>query len=127
MHSHMHSSTQLPPSPSPSPAAAAAAALSEDWSQLAAEMEEVDKEWVKAKGKRSGKVWFLNRSPVFAPEPWVRKFTARSRDGRLQAYIFFDAVYEGGSIIGYYANVTRMRPDAHPGVLNVLVKEFIDR
>jgi len=28
---------------------------------------------------------------------------------------------------GYYANVTRMSPDAHPGVLNLIIKEFIDK
>jgi hypothetical protein len=58
----------------------------------------------------------------------VRKFTARDvSSGRLLGYIFFDAVYEGGAVVGYYANVTRMRPDAHPGVLNLLVSSFMDR
>lgn len=118
------SSTRLP---SPTATAAAAGAGPQDWSQIAAEMQELDSEWVKAKGKHAGRIWFINRLPVFAPEPGVRKLIARSQDGRLQAYIFFDAVYEGGRVVGYYANVTRMRPDAHPGVLNVLIKEFIER
>jgi hypothetical protein len=65
---------------------------------------------------------------VFAPEPGVRKFTAREAgSGRLLGFIFFDAVYEAGNVTGYYANVTRMRPDAHPGVLNLLVSSFMDR
>jgi hypothetical protein len=65
---------------------------------------------------------------VFAPEPGVRKFTAREAgSGRLLGFIFFDAVYESGRVAGYYANVTRMRPDAHPGVLNLLVSSFMDR
>jgi hypothetical protein len=73
-------------------------------------------------------VWFINRLPVFAPEPGVRKLTARDvSSGRLLGYIFFDTVYEGGHVVGYYANVTRMRPDAHPGVLNLLVSSFMDK
>jgi hypothetical protein len=76
----------------------------------------------------AGRFWFINRLPVFAPEPGVRKFTAReAASGRLLGFIFFDAVHEAGNIVGYYANVTRMRPDAHPGVLNLLVSNFMDR
>lgn len=75
----------------------------------------------------AGHVWFLNRSAVHRPERGVRKFIARDAAGQLQAYMFFDAVYDAGCVVGYYANVTRMRPGAHPGVLNLMVKEFIDR
>jgi hypothetical protein len=58
----------------------------------------------------------------------VRKFTAReAASGVLLGFIFFDGVYEAGKLVGYYANVTRMRPDAHPGVLNLLVSNFMDR
>jgi hypothetical protein len=58
----------------------------------------------------------------------VRKFTAREAgSGRLLGFIFFDGVWEGGVLVGYYANVTRMRPGAHPGVLNLLVSAFMDR
>jgi hypothetical protein len=75
-----------------------------------------------------GRVWFINRLPIYAPEPGVRKFTAReAASGRLLGFIFFDAVHEAGRVVGYYANVTRMRPDAHPGVLNLLVSAFMDR
>lgn len=73
------------------------------------------------------RVWFVNRPPVFSPECGVRKFIARDCTGQMLAYVFFDAVYDGGVVAGYYANVTRMRPDAHPGVLNLIIKEFIDR
>eukprot|EP00775_Hariotina_reticulata_P001702 gene1702-2047_t len=75
----------------------------------------------------SARVWFLNRLPVFAPEPGVRKLVARDKNGQMLAFIFFDAVYEAGKVVGYYANVTRMSPDAHPGVLNLIIKEFIDK
>lgn len=57
----------------------------------------------------------------------MRKFVARDGNGRMLAFVFFDAVYMDGLIVGYYANVTRMRPDAHPGVLNLIIKTFIDR
>ncbi|WIA18896.1 hypothetical protein OEZ85_003568 [Tetradesmus obliquus] len=109
-------------------AAAAAATSGADWEQLASEMKEVDRLWLSRKGKHAGNFWFINRPPVFAPEPGVRKFTARdSSSGRLLGFIFFDAVFEAGQVVGYYANVTRMVPDAHPGVLNLLVSNFMDR
>lgn len=72
-------------------------------------------------------VWFINRAPVFAPEPGVRKFVARDAAGAVLGYIFFDGVFENGQLTGYYANVTRMLPDAHPGTLNLIIKEFLDR
>lgn len=72
-------------------------------------------------------VWFINRPPVFTPEAGVRKFVARDSSGQVQGFIFFDGVYENGQLTGYYANVTRMRPDAHPGTLNLVMKEFIHR
>lgn len=56
----------------------------------------------------------------------MRKLVARNASGVLQGYIFFDAVYEDGRLIGYYANVTRMLPDAHPGTLNLVMKAFIE-
>jgi hypothetical protein len=78
--------------------------------------------------RRAGRVWFINRLPVFASERGVRKFTAReAASGVLLGFIFFDGVYEASKLVGYYANVTRMRPDAHPGVLNLLVSNFMDR
>ncbi|WIA39195.1 hypothetical protein OEZ86_005320 [Tetradesmus obliquus] len=109
-------------------AAAAAAVGGADLARLASEMREVDRLWLSQKGKHAGNFWFINRPPVFAPEPGVRKFTARdSSSGQLLGFIFFDAVFEPGQVVGYYANVTRMVPDAHPGVLNLLVSNFMDR
>jgi hypothetical protein len=75
----------------------------------------------------TGNFWFLNRQPIFAPEPGVRKFTARDAAGRLLGYVFFDGVFERGDLVGYYANVTRMLPDAHPGTLNLIIKTFIEQ
>ena len=72
-------------------------------------------------------VWFINRRPIFAPEAGVRKFIARNAAGQLQGYIFFDGVFEGGRLVGYYANVTRLLPDAHPGTLNLMMKTFLER
>lgn len=56
----------------------------------------------------------------------MRKFTARDTKNRLLGYIFFDGVFEGGQLVGYYANVTRLVPDAHPGTLNLIVKAFLE-
>lgn len=74
----------------------------------------------------AGSFWFINRPPILAPEPGVRKFTARDAHNRLLGYIFFDGVFEGGQLVGYYANVTRLVPDAHPGTLNLIVKAFLE-
>lgn len=72
-------------------------------------------------------VWFINRRPVFAPEAGVRKFVARNAAGELQGFIFFDACFDQGQLTGWYANVTRMAPDAHPGALNLMMKHFLEK
>jgi lysylphosphatidylglycerol synthetase-like protein (DUF2156 family) len=64
---------------------------------------------------------------VFDDEEGVRKLVARDKTGRMLAFVACDPVYEFGQVVGYYANVTRMRPDAHPGTLNLMMKEFIER
>lgn len=56
----------------------------------------------------------------------MRKLIARDASGTMQGYIFFDGVFEDGRLVGYYANVTRMLPDAHPGTLNLMMKTFIE-
>lgn len=56
----------------------------------------------------------------------MRKFTARDSSGRLLGYMFFDGVFKEGKLVGYYANVTRMLPDAHPGTLNFMIKTFLE-
>jgi len=95
--------------------------------QLIAEMKEVDKAWVDARGEHAGSVWFINRLPVFADEEGVRKLAARDHLGRMLAFVACDPVYEAGQVIGYYANVTRMRPDAHAGTLNLMMSWFIEK
>jgi lysylphosphatidylglycerol synthetase-like protein (DUF2156 family) len=75
----------------------------------------------------AGRVWFINRLPIFEEEDGVRLFAARDSNGRMLAFVACDPVYEFGQVVGYYANVTRMRPDAHPGTLNLMMKEFLDR
>jgi hypothetical protein len=85
-------------------------------------------------------MWFLNRPPVFEDEPgvvvaaaWSKSTgdgvtTSGDRQGRtMQAWVAFDPVWDNGRVTGYYANVTRMRPDAHPGVLNLIMKTFLSR
>jgi hypothetical protein len=46
-------------------------------------------------------MWLMNRQPVFSPEFGVRKFVARDGvGGKLLAFIFFDAVYDAGNLVG---------------------------
>lgn len=92
---------------------------------ISQEMKHIDKQWAQAKGQHAGQIWFINRLPVLQDEPGVRKFTARDNTGAMLAYIFFDPVYEAGVLVGYYANVTRMVPDAHPGCLNLIMRHVI--
>ena len=64
---------------------------------------------------------------MFDDEDGVRLLAARDTNGKMLAFVACDPVYEEGQVVGYYANVTRMRPDAHAGTLNMMMKEFIDR
>lgn len=56
----------------------------------------------------------------------MRKFVACDRTGRMLGFIFFDAVTERGRVTGWYANVTRLAPGAHPGALNLIIKTFLE-
>ena len=69
----------------------------------------------------------MNRGPVFGDEESVRKLVVRDNTGRMLAFVAWDPVYEAGEVVGYYANVTRMKPDAHAGTLNLMMSWFIEK
>jgi hypothetical protein len=115
----------------------------EDAPEVEEGLRRVDAAWAATKGAHhAARIWFINRAPVFLPEPGVRKFVAwqQKRKGggegaadattnnnhrEMVAYIFFDPVYENGRMCGAYANVTRISPDAPHGCLNLIMREAL--
>jgi len=55
---------------------------------------------------------FLNRPLEFAFQPDVRRFFLLDASGKIQAFVFFDPMYENDEVIGYVTTFKRRHPDA---------------
>jgi len=72
-----------------------------------ADLEKVSKSWHKGKILNKREIWIYARNPVYSQEQDVRKFFARTKDGELVGYAFYDPIYEDDSVVGYSANTVR--------------------
>lgn len=91
------------------------------------QVEDVSAEWKKGKTVKKREVGFLNRPVVYEDEPDVRKFYLRDRNGRVEAYLFFDPLYREGKVIGYCTCIKRRRPDAPTYAEAALMKDAIEK
>lgn len=73
---------------------------------------------------------FLTRPAVLDDEVDVRKFFTFDHKGRLQAFAFFDPIYEGGKVVGYLNSAKRRLPEADDlvgyALLHRAIKTFQD-
>jgi lysylphosphatidylglycerol synthetase-like protein (DUF2156 family) len=76
------------------------------------ELKAVSERWRKTRGVKDREMTFLTRPVVLDDEPEVRKFFTFDERGRLQAFAFFDPIYEGGSVVGYLCSAKRRLPEA---------------
>jgi len=70
---------------------------------------------------------FLVRPFVFEDEPDVRKFYLINPQGRIVSFIYFDAICEGGQVIGYSPAVKRRSIAAPTGAEEAVTKFAIER
>ena len=63
--------------------------------------------WLQTKHSTGKDAWLYARTPVYTDEPDVRKFVAKTPEGELVGYAFYDPVYEAGQVVGYAANIIR--------------------
>ena len=76
------------------------------------EMKMVSERWRQTRRLKNREMTFLTRPVVLNDEIDVRKFFALDRHGTLQAFAFFDPIYEGGTVMGYLCSAKRRLPEA---------------
>jgi lysylphosphatidylglycerol synthetase-like protein (DUF2156 family) len=76
------------------------------------ELRTVSERWRKTRGVKNREMTFLTRPAVLDDEPEVRKFFTFDEGGRLQAFAFFDPIYQSGSVVGYLCSAKRRLPEA---------------
>lgn len=67
----------------------------------------LNQRWLLTKHSTGKEAWLYARTPVYEAEPDVRRFIAKTQDGELVGYAFYDPMYQSGQIIGYAANIIR--------------------
>ncbi len=91
---------------------------------LTQELEEVDAVWLRAKGKHVKELQLMVGQVGGQAQAQRRLFVARDQDGRVLAYLSFSPVF--GRRAGWLHDLSRRRPDAPPGVLELLVATAVD-
>jgi nucleoside-diphosphate-sugar epimerase len=76
------------------------------------EVQKISDKWITNKMNHS-ELGVLLRKMILSEEPYVRRFYAM-QDGKILGYIFFDPMFSGGDVIGYYANIERYHTDGKP-------------
>lgn len=67
----------------------------------------LNERWLLTKHSTGKEAWLYARTPVYEAEPDVRRFIAKTPDGDLVGYAFYDPIYQNGMVIGYAANIIR--------------------
>jgi lysylphosphatidylglycerol synthetase-like protein (DUF2156 family) len=94
------------------------------------ELQTVSNRWRQTRGVKNREMTFLTRPAIFNDEVDVRKFFAFDRNGSLQAFAFFDPIYEGGEVVGYLCSAKRRLPEADTlvgyAILHRAIRTFQD-
>jgi len=90
--------------------------------ELSAQLAELDRQWLAGKGAHELAVLIGERS---GPADRFRRLFVAERDGTVLGYISYSPV--PGSRPGWLHDLTRRRPDAPPGVMELIVADTIDR
>ena len=90
------------------------------------ELEFISKLWRQSRTIKDREMTFLTRPAILADEIDVRKFFAFDRDGKLQAFAFFDPIYENGRVSGYLCSAKRRHPEADTLIGYMLLRTAIE-
>lgn len=67
----------------------------------------ISAKWIGAKKISDREIWIYARRPVFGHEEDVRKFVAYDKEGQVIGFVFYDPMYQDGTVFGYSANIVR--------------------
>jgi lysylphosphatidylglycerol synthetase-like protein (DUF2156 family) len=91
---------------------------------IAAELAAIDAEWLNGKGRHVKQLTFMVGERGGRGGPFRRVFVAR-RDGRALAYVTYSPCF--GERPGWLYDLTRRRPDAPPGVIELVFQTALDQ
>jgi lysylphosphatidylglycerol synthetase-like protein (DUF2156 family) len=95
-----------------------------DPADVATELDAVDRVWLRAKGRHIKELTFMVGERGGAVQERRRLFVARDDAGQVVAYVSFSPV--AGSRSGWLHDLSRRRPDAPPGVLELIVVTAVE-
>jgi lysylphosphatidylglycerol synthetase-like protein (DUF2156 family) len=94
------------------------------------ELQTVSERWRLTRGVKNREMTFLTRPAILDDEVDVRKFFTFDQKGCLQAFAFFDPIYEGGKVVGYLCSAKRRLPEADTlvgyAILHHAIRTFQD-
>ena len=92
--------------------------------RLQQELEEVDAVWLRAKGRHVKEIQLMVGEVGGDAQAQRRLFVARDEAGQVLGYLSFAPVF--GRRAGWLHDLSRRRPDAPPGVLELLVVSAVE-
>jgi phosphatidylglycerol lysyltransferase len=94
------------------------------------ELQVVSDRWRQTRGVKNREMTFLTRPAILDDEVDVRKFFTFDHKGSLQAFAFFDPIYEKGEVVGYLCSAKRRLPEADDlvgyAILHRAIRTFQD-
>ena len=95
-----------------------------DIDQLGPQLDEIDRLWLRSKGRHVKELKLMVGQRGGPAQPSRRLFAALDEAGTVLAYVSFSPVY--GTQSGWLHDLSRRRPDAPPGVLELIVVTAIE-
>src|SRR6516165_5793753 len=95
-----------------------------DVDRLGPQLDEIDRVWLRSKGRHVKELKLMVGQRGGPAQPSRRLFAALDEAGMVLAYVSFSPVY--GARSGWLHDLSRRRPDAPPGVLELIVVTAIE-
>jgi phosphatidylglycerol lysyltransferase len=95
--------------------------------KVVSQVRELTESWMKTRTIRK-ETAFLNRPLEQGFDPDGRRFFLRDPNGMIQAFVFFDPIYENDEVIGHVTTFKRRHPDApsvaEQGICKLAIEQF---
>jgi lysylphosphatidylglycerol synthetase-like protein (DUF2156 family) len=95
-----------------------------DLDRLGPQLDEIDRLWLRSKGRHAKELRLMVGQRGGLAQPNRRLFAALDETGAVLGYVSFSPVY--GTQSGWLHDLSRRRPDAPPGVLELIVVTAIE-
>ena len=95
-----------------------------DAGQFGPQLDEIDRVWLRSKGRHVKELKLMVGQRGGPAQPSRRLFAALDEAGTVLAYVSFSPVY--GARSGWLHDLSRRRPDAPPGVLELIVVSAVE-